>query len=243
MAIRPNMTTSPCDWLYRDALVSAPPLVTTAPNPNVNKFDRIRLLRYLGLNTEDSVLVESRVDLDKHAGFLARLNKRSVRTFLRAGEGRGEPHFPIVTRAEFESACVPLLDQGYALIIAKPIDPAAATLAGCIVRRSRDFLVEVALGPGTVRRVTHEGCIDRTLELRGPDDPRCGAEIAGALDELTAAERRLADTLLLTNVLYEFSAYRHPVGWRSEPIIFWEIQGLGEQDARLDRFYREVVAP
>ena len=237
MAVRPNMGVS-----------SATP-VAAAPFPTnrirdrtVNKFERIRLVRYLGLNTEDSVLVESRADLDKHASFLSRLDACSVRTFPRASEGHSKPHFPIVTLAEFQSACLPLLDQGYALIVAKPIDPADATLAGRIARRPGDFLVEVALGPGTTRRVTHEGRIDQALELSGPDDPRCGPEIAQALNELNAAERRWADQLQLTDVRYEFSAYGHPVGWKDEPIIFWEIHGLEERDAKLDRFYREVVA-
>lgn len=235
MVVRPNMRTSSA------ALVaSAPSLTSTIATLTVNKFERIRLVRHLGLNTEDSVLVESRPDLDKHSHFLAGLNRCSVRTFPRASAGHSKPHFPIVTRAEFQSSCVPLLDQGYSLIVAKPIDPTDATLAGRIVRRPSDFLVEVALGPGTTRRVTHEGRIDQALELSGPDDPRCGTEIAQALNALTAAERRWANKLQLTDVQYEFSAYRRPVGWKDEHIIFWEIHGLGKQDEHLDRFYREV---
>lgn len=222
--------------------VSTAALMATIPTRPMNKFERIRLVRHLGINTEDSVLVESRADLDKHSHFLAGLNRCSVRTFPRASAGHSKPHFPIVTRAEFQSSCVPLLDQGYSLIVAKPIDPTDATLAGRIVRRPSDFLVEVALGPGTTRRVTHEGRIDQTLELSGPDDPRCGPEIARALSELAKAEKRWADQIQLTDVLYEFSAYRHPVGWKHEPIIFWEIHGLEGQDAKLDRFYREVAA-
>lgn len=240
MAVRPNMEISSAVSILYTSVASTPPL--TIATRSMNKFERIRLLRHLGLNTEDSVLVESHADLDKHARFLSQLEQRSVRTFLRSGEGRGDPHFPIVTSGEFESACVPLLDQGYALIVAKPIDPTDATLAGCIERRSSGFLVEVAFGPGTVRRVTHEGSIDQTLELSGADDPGCGPEIARALSELTKAESRLVSGLLRTDVLYEFSVYDHPVGWKNDSVIFWEIQGLGNQDAKLDRFYREVVA-
>ncbi len=236
------MEISPAASILYTSVASAPSPTNRSPERTVNKFERIRLLRHLGLNTEDSVLVQSRADLDKHTRFLSQLEKRSVRTFLRAGEGRGEPHFPIVTSGVFASTCVPLLDQGYALIVAKPIDPADATLAGCIERRPGGFLVEVAFGPGTVRRVTHEGSIDQSLELLGADDPSCGPEIARALSELTKAESRLVSGLLRTDVLYEFSVYAHPVGWKNDSVIFWEIQGLGDQDAKLDRFYREVVA-
>ncbi len=237
MAVRSNMRTSSAA-----PVATAPSLTSTIATRAVNKFERIRLVRYLGLNTEDSVLVESPADLDKHASFLSRLDKFSVRTFLPAADVHGAPHFPIVTRAEFESTCLPLLAQNYSLIVAEPIDPADASLAGCIERHSGGFLVEVALGPGTVRRVTKEGKIDQSLELSGADDPRCRPEIAQALRELTKAERHLASELLRTGVLYEFSAYNHPVGLKAEQIIFWEIQGLGEQGARLDRFCREVVA-
>ena len=242
MAVRPNMGIPSATPPAYDSLAPALAQTSAIWTRTVNKFDRIRLVRYLGLNTEESVLVESRTDLDKHAGFLARLDKYSVRTFLRRRESRGDPHFPIVTQGELQSACVPLLDQGYSLIVANPIDPADAALAGCIVRHSSDFLVEVALGPGTVRRVTHKGSIDRTLELSGPEDPRCGPQIAEALRALTAAESHWASRIQLTDVLYEFSAYRHPVGWKNEQIIFWEIRGLGGRDTELDRFFREVVA-
>ena len=208
----------------------------------MHKYERIRLLRHLGLNTEVSVLIESALDLQAHQRFLAPLDRVSVRTFSRTG-AVDEPHFPILSRADFERDCIPLLDQGYSLIVATPIDPADALLAGCILRRAQDFLVEVALGPGTVRRVTHDGKIDLQMELSGPDDRRCQPEIRPALVELLHAERHSPGNMTLREVLYEFSVYSGPVGWKKEPAIFWDITGLGDQDAELERFYREVVAP
>lgn len=207
----------------------------------MHKYERIVLLRHLGLNTEVSVLIESPTDLEKHHSFLAPLERMSVRTFSKKGT-RQEPHFAIVERAEFQRACLPLLDQGYSLIVATPIDPADAQLAGCILRRPQDFVVEVALGPGTVRRVTHDGKIDLQVELSGPHDPRCQPEVRPALAELAEVERRWGRKLPLVDVLYEFSVYSHPVGWKSERVIFWEVTGLGEQNGKLERFYREVVA-
>jgi hypothetical protein len=208
----------------------------------LHKYDRIRLLRHLGLNTEVSVLIESESDLRRHEAFLAPLERMSVRTFSRTG-ATDEPHFPIIGRATFETDCLPLLDQGYSLIVAEPIDPAGAQLAGCILRRPEDFLVELAEGPGTVRRVTHEGKIDLQLAVSGPDDPRCRADIRPAVTELAEAERQWRADVTLMDVLYEFSVYAYPVGWKNEPVIFWEITGLGDQNGRLDKFYREAVPP
>lgn len=242
MAVRPRkIGTSPgCCPSRVDSLLSPH---NSNPGARLNKFERIRLVRYLELNTEQSVLVEDRADLQEHAKFLDRLDRRSVRTYLRAEETYNGPHFPIVSRSEFESNCLRLLDDGYSLIVAEPIDPADALLAGCIIRRLGEFNIEVAMGPGTVRRVTHEGRVDKALTLSGPDDPECTPEIGRVLNALLAAEERWRNDIALTDILYEFSVYRHPIGWKSEPAIFWEMRGLEEQDLTLERWYREVIAP
>lgn len=207
----------------------------------MNKFDRIRLLRHLGLNTEDSVLIESPSDAERAGAFLSEHDSVSVRTFRPGNGRRGEPHFPIVSHAEFESQCLPLLREGYSLIVARPIDPANALVAGCIIRRNEDYLLELAFGSGTVRRVTHEGKIDQRLSLSGPEDPQATPLHSSALRELATAERRWRQRILLLDVLYEFSVYRHPVGWKNQPTIFWEIEGLDAKDAELEAFYRREV--
>lgn len=204
----------------------------------MNKFERVLLLRHLELNTELSVLIESANDLRAEAAFLARLDRYSVRTFRREAYEVGEPHFPIVSKAEFESSCLPLLEQGYSLMVAEPVDPADALLAGAILRDGEKFVVEAAVGPGTVRRVTHQGLIDIRLEARRPSEA-ANPWIQQALDELLAAEDRWRPQVDLRDVLYEFSVYRVPIGWRRERVIFWEIRGLDGHDAELDRFYRE----
>ena len=209
--------------------------------PMLNKFERIRLVRYLGLNTEDSVLVESEADLERHAVFLANCERYSVRTFRPGLDTPYEPHFPIVSADEFELDCLPLLDRGYSLIVANGIDPVEALVAGCIWTRARDYLIEAAIGPGTVRRVTHLGEIDLSVRVSGSMHMAAPPEIRGALSMLEETEHTWATDVDLKDVLYEFSVYRSPVGWAQDQVIFWEIRGLDRQDSVLERFYRKAV--
>lgn len=207
----------------------------------MNKFERVRLLRHLGVNTENSVLLQSLADIDREAEFLSRFDRYSVRTFQREVDRMGEPHFPVVSRAEFETSCLPLLSQGYCLMVAEPVDPGDALFAGSLVRSADGFLVEVASGPWTVRRVTHDEQIDVRLEVHHPRDIEDPVEIRDALLKIAALESRWRSDLILTDVVYEFSVYRLPVGWKRERSIFWEILGLGGRDAELGRFFRQVV--
>ena len=117
----------------------------------MNKFDRIQILKVLGLNTEQNVLVSSKGDWDKHHDFLRRFSKYSVSTFKETPYGRGAPHFPIISRFELEQRLQDLLKDGLNLIIAAPIDPKDAELAGCLLHNAGTVSAEVALGPGTVR--------------------------------------------------------------------------------------------
>ncbi len=208
----------------------------------MNKFERVRLLRHLGLNTENSVLLQSLADVDREASFLSRFDHYSVRTFQRDVDRMGEPHFPFVSKAEFDASCLPLLSEGYCLMVAEPVDPSDALFAGALLRSADGFLVEVATGPGTVRRVTHDGQIDVQLGVRDPREIEDPVDIRDALLKITALEFRWRSDLILTDVVYEFSVYRVPVGWKRQRSIFWEIRGLEGRDTELGRFFRHVVA-
>ena len=220
---------------------SATSLASELAARKMNKFERIRLLEFLGLNTEVSVLVEDIVDLKKHSAFLGRLDSMSVRTFAASAEPTFEPHFPIVSQPEFEATCLPLLDQGLSLIVAEPIDPVDAVLAGCVAHERQGFVIEVALGPGTVRRVTRDGRVDRAWRVSSPNDLAADPEIGSVLEKVVAVEQTWSQDISLVPVLYEMSIYKNAVGTRREHIIFWEIQGLDGHDSELERFYREVV--
>ena len=122
----------------------------------MNKFDRIRILTALGMNTEDSVLVSNSGDWERHRGFLHQFEKYSVRTFRDKAYGRSNPHFPIISREELVDRYSKPLSEGLKLIVASPIDPQDAELAGALLYDAGVVSAEVALrsgnGPACHRR-------------------------------------------------------------------------------------------
>ena len=202
----------------------------------MNKFQRIQLVRALGLNTEESVLISNDKDWELHQGFLQSSSAFSVRTFKSEQLLGDEPHYPVILREELANKYFSLLNSGFNLIIAKCIDPANAQMAGGMLYEGSAFHVEVALGPGTVRRVTREGRIDLTVKAI-PGKP-CGNHL---IDEAVKEGWRGLRTLQskipeldLEGLLYEFSVYGGPVGWKHEKVIFWELVGSPVQESVME---------
>lgn len=179
------------------------------------------------MNTEESVLIADEEDLKRHGAFLQQFSQYSVRTFRDDAYGGSHPHFPIIERGEFEETYRRLLEQGLKLIVAAPIDPKDAELAGCLLyERGGGVLAEVALGPGTVRRVTGGGKVDSRVRServgQSVGDHRVDAailEVRRAVAMLHRPDQRAVPD----EVLFEFSWYSGPVGWRKERLIFWEV--------------------
>ena len=178
------------------------------------------------MNTEDSVLIAEERDWEAHARFLRQFSRYSVRTFRDDAYGGSHPHFPIIERAEFEETYDGLLEQGLKLIVAAPIDPKDAELAGCLLYERGEVLAEVALGPGTVRRVTGGGEVDlRVRSVRvgqSVGDHRVDAAIREVRKAVAMLHRPDANSIP-DDVLFEFSWYRLPVGWLKKRLIFWEL--------------------
>lgn len=203
----------------------------------MNKFKRIQLVRTLGLNTEESVLVSNDKDWELHRGFLQSSSVFSVRTFKSEQLLGNEPHYPVISREELADRYISLLHSGFKLIIAKCIDPADAQMAGGMLYEGSAFHVEVALGPGTVRRVTREGRIDLTVKAI-PGKPSGNRLIDEAVKEAWRGLRTLhanIPELDLKGLLYEFSVYGKPVGSKHEKVIFWELVGSPAQESEMER--------
>ena len=195
----------------------------------MNKFERIQLLKTLGMNTEDSVLIAEERDWETRAGFLHQFSRYSVRTFRDDAYGGSHPHFPIIERGEFEETFRRLLEQGLKLIVAAPIDPKDAELAGCLLYEGGEVLAEVALGPGTVRRVTGEGKVDLRATSERADHSVGDQRVDAAIREVRKAVALLHppdQRAVPDKVLFEFSWYSEPVGCRKERLIFWEVTHL-----------------
>ncbi len=201
----------------------------------MNKFDRIQILKVLGLNTEESILISSVEDWCNSEEFLNRYEEYSVRTFRGPRYGQSAPHFPIVSREELEADYKSLLEKGLKLIVAAPIDPKDAEMAGCLIYNAGVVSAEVALGPGTVRRVTSEGRVDlraKSEEEEATGDPHLDAAMSEVRGAVRIIESRLPDGNL-DGLLFEFSWYSMPVGWKSERLIFWELASSPRQEQRI----------
>ena len=199
----------------------------------MNKFERIQVVRALGLNTEVNVLVTSPQDWAANASFLSAHSEYSLRTFRREGDRRPEPHFPLIGADELKGRYEELLEKGLSLIIAEPIDPAYAEIAGCLMVQADHLVAEVAHGPGTVRRVTHDGQIDAVYQLLRTTSSSGDPRVDESAREARQALRRITERPFyeLQGVIFEFSWYSKGIGWKNEPLIFWEISGAPGQEA------------
>lgn len=206
----------------------------------MNKYQRIQLVRALGLNTEESILITSPEDWARNEAFLREFPRYSMRTFHADPEDRSsKPHFPIISKEELQKRYRDLLSEGLLLIVAKPINPANAELAGCLLfKKCGKILAEVAMGPGTIRRVTNEGRVDVKVEVGSLGNAPLDARIDRAAREARSAADSLKEKLPqldVSGLLFEFSWYSHPVGWRQSRLIFWELSGDANQEGLLTR--------
>ena len=193
---------------------------------SLTKFERIRLVRQMGLNTQDDILVTAEEDWRAHRPWLDQFDAYTVRTFPREGsKGGAEPSFEIITRKEFDNHWRRLLAEGWNLIIAEPIDPKDAALAGAILRDGDWTEVEIVRGSGSiVRQVTHKGQVDERFRVQ-VGDWTTDFMIDDALAKIWEAERKRPHLVALKSVIYEFSWYLPKVGYKRENAIFWEITG------------------
>ena len=197
----------------------------------MTKFERIRLVRELGLNTQNDILVRSEEEWRRYLPWLDQFDGYTVRTFHH-DQSRTDtaPCFEIIGKAEFEKHWRELLRDGWNLIIAEPIDPKEAEIAGAILRDQDWTDVEIVRGASpAVRQVTHEGRVDERFRVWG-DELTNNWMIDEALAKIREVECRFGWLEALKKVIYEFSYYRPKVGYKKDNLIFWEITGLDQID-------------
>jgi hypothetical protein len=201
----------------------------------MTKFERIRLVGALGLNTEEDILVRSAEDWSRSADWLDRFDKYTVRTFRLGARNGTEPYFAVIQRDDFDKYRSHLLSEGWQLIVAAPVDPQYAEFAGTVLRNGAETEVQIVRGPGaTVRRVTHEGYVDETCRVVGRR-PTGDPKVDAILNQIYEVEDRFSQFPELQHVIYEVSYYRTEVGHKKEHAIFWEITGIDKMDPGIDR--------
>jgi len=192
----------------------------------MNKYERIKLVRDLGLNTEDNMLVTPATNINDLITFILQLDEVSVRVFDPDHDGRLTPHYPIVKIAELKKTLEKIFINDFYAIVAKPIDPQFAELAGCIWKETdlmnhKSFTIELAKGPCTVRKVTHDGIVDYRFYY-----PR--QEIT---DERILKMIKTIRDIPYDNCTFEMSYYSIPVGYQNDNVIVWDITGDGTRDS------------
>lgn len=181
----------------------------------LNKFEQILLVKRLGLNTEDSVLVKSIDDFSWLWEFVDNEPAISLRTMHPSDNHVKTPHYPFVLKQDAERRIREVLDLGFYGIVARPIDPKDTLFAGAaLIEDSFKICLELANGPCTVRRVTHEGFIDYRINY--PEQIPERREMREMIAELKKVPFRAC--------VVELSYYRIPVGYKHEHVIIWGIE-------------------
>lgn len=217
-----------------------------AKRTSLTKEDKIKLVRRFGLNTETNIVIKTTEpeDLDKLETFVNyhNLSKVSIRTQA-IDNSRSTPHYPIIEVKDLFHIVRELVDSGYHAIVATPIDPKDAVLAGAVLKEGSKFTLEFAIGPYTVRRVTHQGIIDinltydvRTKEVR----------IIKLYDDLYLINLieiiSQCRKVPISECIIELSYYRIPVGHRNNNIIIWDIDSTGTEESttEIESFYFDI---
>ena len=181
----------------------------------LNKWERIQLVKQLGLNTENSILICGAITKLQQQ-FMEKYGYYSIRTFT-LNENCFHPHLPVVSRENLEFELEKLLSANFSCIVAEGIDPQFCELAGCGYKKGRSVTLEIAFGAGTVRRVTHSHEINLTVQTGVFDALPGDYRLVQAIQKMRAAK--------IDNCIFEFSYYGIPAGHKHENLIFWEITG------------------
>ncbi len=205
-----------------------------------NKYERIRIVRSLGLNTENSILVTSKDDLDSE--FIRSRDSFSVRTFNHKCTTVAEEyasksvHLATCSKEELFAKADELFVQDLHLIVADKIDPADCEFRGACMKDDKCFTIDIAVGPGTVRDVTNKHIIDYGFTnipfavrwINFINSSNADAELLKKLYKCIEQFRKVS----LHNIIFEFSWYKIPVGINHENFICWEITTNGIYDRR-----------
>jgi|TARA_R100001530_G_scaffold34477_3_gene26932 hypothetical protein len=189
------------------------------------KYERIRLVESFRLNAEDSILI-SVDDKNDYEDFLKNLDNCSIRT-EKVNSSVGNwltPHYPFVPIDQASALIDGLRYSGYYVILGKPINPDDCLFAGAARKYGplEHLYIEIANGPGTVRRVTHEYKVDQSYDIQS----RLETTNDSKVNECIQNFRKVP----LTDIIFEFSYYKPLVGIKNEHFICWEIVNEGKNN-------------
>lgn len=184
----------------------------------MKKADHLKILRDLKYNVPDFFLYEG-------PSYFYEFSERvSIRTELKEQQTLSPkpcPHFPNMS---FQQAMkiIKSIREKYHILVQEGINPEDAICSGtCMYSRDpsqHHITIEVAWGPGTVRRVTGgKEVVDSKTYKYISEVPPEFLEIVRCAQELYSMYSMWKDT----KIIVEWSKYKMPVGIKKKQLIFW----------------------
>jgi len=179
----------------------------------MNKYDKILKVREFNLNTENSVLIKTPQQNPFNSDV-------SIRTQWKNPSNKKTPHYSVVKKENYNKVLKEILNNNLEAIVGDCINPKDCLFAGCIFRDYNKLHIEIAHGPGTVRRVTHQNIIDESYYNLPSLMPRTNnLNLNKVLLDIYHLERIKE---VPPSYIFEFSYYKNKVGIKKQNQIFWE---------------------
>jgi len=222
----------------------------------MNKYERIRHLQDIGLNTTRLFLINKRDESrwNEAVAFINENNGASIRTFSE-DESILSPHKPNLEKDSATLAARELM-QEYNVILTERVNPAFAIASGkCTIIKSDveirpTISFEFSIGPGAVVRDVDKkspsellrfelktatevhnlasGFQDRVFKLKDGSDWRFNGETVDQFcDGVQDACIQMISTGLF-NHAFELSIYTKQIGVKLRQVIFWETYQAGD---------------
>jgi len=203
----------------------------------VDKFKRLMILKILGFNTPDAVVIYRNEPIykavSKILSFYKKYEKLSIRTFLDIEDYTYiPPHFPNLDKNEALLKTLELLSAGYNILLQQGVRPTNGNdeYLCLVMKTGSKIIIEMAKGPGTVRKLTIEGKIDDRFEITSEEDEdyrRMPTELQYIYEIIKECE--------LDNVIFEVSIYREPVVGHNRE-VFWGFTKAGGVEEKIPRW-------
>ena len=202
----------------------------------------IEKLKELDLNCPEYLFLENYHDINKlepGAEYSIRsipkkdfpaFAKHSIMKILSKNFSYVEPHWPphayYILGNEAKGFCSILLALGIQPMVCKLIDPDDAVFAGAAIREENSIIIEIAIGPVMVRKVTRDGEVDFSFSYHINEVDTIEEKLKTLPNEVKEGLLNIAKEIaekLPENHIIELSYYRIPIGWKRQKQIYWDI--------------------
>jgi len=202
----------------------------------------IEKLKELNLNCPEYLFLENYHDINKlepGAEYSIRsipkkdfpaFTKQSILNMLSRCYAFLEPHWPPhvyrILGNKAKSFCSILLALEIQPMVCKLIDPSDAVFAGAAIREENSIIIEIAIGPVMVRKVTRDGEVDFSFSYHINEVDAIEEKLKTLPCEVKEGLLNIAKEIaekLSENHIIELSYYRIPIGWKQQKQIYWDI--------------------